>query len=138
MGALTDAMVAYARPFLEGSEGSPREMEKALMLGQICWNLSLMPEEGFAACLAELQQTLHMSTDEFAAFRRSVLEPMIQRHREMFPEMHQRRARRPPLVPASPPEEVKRVARPAKYPGTGRNDPCPCNSGLKYKRCCGR
>ena len=20
----------------------------------------------------------------------------------------------------------------------GRNDPCPCRSGLKYKRCCGR
>jgi SEC-C motif len=20
----------------------------------------------------------------------------------------------------------------------GRNDPCPCGSGLKYKRCCGR
>ena len=19
-----------------------------------------------------------------------------------------------------------------------RNDPCPCNSGLKYKKCCGR
>ena len=21
---------------------------------------------------------------------------------------------------------------------TGRNDPCPCGSGKKYKRCCGR
>jgi len=20
----------------------------------------------------------------------------------------------------------------------GRNDPCPCNSGIKYKKCCGR
>ncbi len=26
--------------------------------------------------------------------------------------------------------------RPTKAPG--RNDPCPCGSGLKYKRCCGR
>lgn len=25
-----------------------------------------------------------------------------------------------------------------KAPGPGRNDPCPCGSGLKYKRCCGR
>ena len=23
-----------------------------------------------------------------------------------------------------------------KYPGTGRNDPCPCGSGKKYKKCC--
>jgi uncharacterized protein YecA (UPF0149 family) len=22
-------------------------------------------------------------------------------------------------------------------PKVGRNDPCPCNSGLKLKRCCG-
>ncbi len=25
-----------------------------------------------------------------------------------------------------------------KQPKVGRNDPCPCGSGLKYKRCCGR
>lgn len=23
-----------------------------------------------------------------------------------------------------------------KYPKTGRNDPCPCGSGKKYKKCC--
>jgi hypothetical protein len=23
------------------------------------------------------------------------------------------------------------------FPGTGRNDPCPCGSGRKYKKCCG-
>lgn len=23
-------------------------------------------------------------------------------------------------------------------PGVGRNDPCPCGSGRKYKKCCGR
>lgn len=25
-----------------------------------------------------------------------------------------------------------------RSPKTGRNDPCPCNSGKKYKKCCGR
>lgn len=25
-----------------------------------------------------------------------------------------------------------------EQPKTGRNDPCPCGSGLKYKKCCGR
>jgi uncharacterized protein len=29
-------------------------------------------------------------------------------------------------------------ARPTAAGATGRNDPCPCGSGLKYKRCCGR
>ncbi|WP_371924923.1 SEC-C metal-binding domain-containing protein [Endozoicomonas sp. SCSIO W0465] len=23
-------------------------------------------------------------------------------------------------------------------PKTGRNDPCPCGSGQKFKKCCGR
>ena len=24
-----------------------------------------------------------------------------------------------------------------KFATTGRNDPCPCGSGLKFKKCCG-
>ena len=31
------------------------------------------------------------------------------------------------------PEPVRREG-----PKVGRNDPCPCNSGKKYKKCCGR
>lgn len=31
------------------------------------------------------------------------------------------------------PETVRRIA-----PKIGRNDPCPCGSGRKYKKCCGR
>jgi uncharacterized protein YecA (UPF0149 family) len=27
---------------------------------------------------------------------------------------------------------------PVQYPGVGRNDPCPCGSGRKFKKCCGR
>jgi SEC-C motif-containing protein len=30
--------------------------------------------------------------------------------------------------PKSPPRQVAKV---------GRNDPCPCGSGKKYKKCCG-
>ena len=29
------------------------------------------------------------------------------------------------------------VPPPPKYPGVGRNDPCPCGSGRKFKKCCG-
>lgn len=34
--------------------------------------------------------------------------------------------------PPSPPQTVKR-----DEPKVGRNDPCPCGSGKKYKKCCG-
>jgi uncharacterized protein YecA (UPF0149 family) len=33
-------------------------------------------------------------------------------------------------------EEIK-VQLPAK-PETGRNDPCSCGSGKKFKKCCGK
>jgi uncharacterized protein YecA (UPF0149 family) len=26
----------------------------------------------------------------------------------------------------------------SEEPRTGRNDPCPCGSGKKYKKCCGK
>lgn len=44
------------------------------------------------------------------------------------------------LAPASAPSEVERVSagKPAQsMPKIGRNDPCPCGSGKKYKRCHG-
>ena len=35
-------------------------------------------------------------------------------------------------VPNEPPQQYKR-----QLPKVGRNDPCPCGSGKKYKKCCG-
>ena len=29
------------------------------------------------------------------------------------------------------------IPPPPQYPGVGRNDPCPCGSGRKFKKCCG-
>jgi hypothetical protein len=34
-------------------------------------------------------------------------------------------------------EQPARVARPPQSQKIGRNDPCPCGSGKKYKKCCG-
>ena len=38
--------------------------------------------------------------------------------------------------------DVERLLRPSgavmPEPKVGRNEPCPCGSGLKYKRCCGK
>ena len=35
------------------------------------------------------------------------------------------------------PSEEEEEAAPAASPKVGRNDPCPCGSGKKYKKCCG-
>ena len=37
-----------------------------------------------------------------------------------------------------PPPGMDRQPVVKKEPKVGRNDPCPCGSGLKYKKCCGR
>jgi len=43
----------------------------------------------------------------------------------------EQRERKPPAPPAAT------VAQAAPKPKVGRNDPCPCGSGKKYKKCCG-
>ena len=36
-------------------------------------------------------------------------------------------------------EEARAKAKPVRTgPKVGRNDPCPCGSGKKYKQCCGK
>ena len=39
---------------------------------------------------------------------------------------------------AAPEEEKHQETVHRKAPKVGRNDPCPCGSGKKYKNCCGR
>jgi hypothetical protein len=137
MGALADALVAYAQPLIDQTDGSEEQLNKAFAISQLCYNLALFPDDQRDTTLAEMRQSLKMDEAEFAEFRRSVIDPMIQRHEEMFPGMHRRIVG--DAVPSfSPPRAHARKAAPGdKYPGTDRYAPCPCGSGEKYKFCCG-
>lgn len=109
------------------------------MLSQLCWNLAITPEEDRDNFLANVQPALKMDDSEFQEFKRTVVTPMIRRHQEMFPDMQRPRA----MVPSHPvPSHAIASSTPQrpvkKYNGTGRNEPCPCGSGRKYKVCCGR
>jgi uncharacterized protein YecA (UPF0149 family) len=84
-----------------------------------------------------------MNDEEFDDFRHSIIVPMIRRHQEMFPQMHRRVSTN--SSPSGPsPSGPSLRARPrttatgGAYPGTDRYAPCPCNSGEKYKFCCGK
>jgi len=130
VGGIADAMVAYAQPLFDQTDGSIDQMNRAMAIAQVCWNLALMAEDEWDAALDKMKPALKMTDEEFAEIRRHIVLPMMQRHREMFPRMHER------SQPTSKPGSV--VSTPTKkYPGTGRNAPCPCGSGRKYKRCCG-
>ena len=128
MGAIAESMVEYAQPLLDETDGSHEQMQNALSIAQMCWNLALLPESEQEEMLAQMRPALKMDDAEFAGFRNSVIAPMISRHHEMFPNMPRLDSQTTTAV--SPSEK--------RYPGTGRNEPCPCNSGKKYKRCCGR
>jgi len=127
MGVMAESMVAYAQPLLDATDGSHEQVQNALSIAQMCWNLALLPETEQEQSLAEMQPALKMDVAEFADFRHSVIAPMIARHHEMFPNM-----------PRLDSQRMARLSRDEKYHGTGRNAPCTCNSGKKYQRCCGR
>ena len=42
-----------------------------------------------------------------------------------------------PVMSTNSPEETRRRPVQREAPKVGRNDPCPCGSGKKYKKCCG-
>jgi hypothetical protein len=138
MGAIAEAFVAYAKPLLDQTDGSEPELNKAFALSQLCYNLALVPEEDRESALREMRAKLEINDAEFDAFRRTVVDPMIERHHQMFAGLHDRISAGPgqsaSLLPAQPRTTESREA----YPGTDRYAPCPCNSGEKYKFCCGR
>jgi hypothetical protein len=137
MGAIAEGLVAYAQPLLDQTDGSIEQLDKAFAISQLCFNLALLPENSRETSLSELRTSLNMDDEEFDAFRRSTVAPMIRRHQEMFPQMHRPVTTGPSQSGRSPQAHLRMSAPTEKYPGTDRYAPCPCNSGQKYKFCCG-
>ncbi len=138
MGAIAEAIVAYAQPLIDQTDGSVEEIEKAFALSTLCYNLALLPDDMQEQQIRDLQPSVDMDDEEFAEFRSSVIDPMIRRHQEMFPRMkRQLSAGNSQSRPSSwsQPSQSK-TATNEKFPGTDRYAPCPCNSGRKYKFCC--
>ena len=135
MGAIADAIVTYAQPLLDRTDGTAEQLNKAMSMAQTCWNLAIVPEEMFEETLASLRSSLRMNEGEFTAFRHDIIDPMIRRHHEMFPQMRRLASGGPASLPA-PRSPIVRPEK--KFPGTPRNARCPCGSGKKYKLCCGR
>jgi hypothetical protein len=130
MGAIAEAIVAFAKPLFDQTDGSLPQMQRAMLIAQACWNFALMPEDKREKAIDEIKPTLNMTDEEFAEFRQLVVLPMIRRHSEMFPGLHGRseQTRRTSNIPSSPAKKLR---------GPDRYAPCSCGSGRKYKWCCG-
>jgi hypothetical protein len=75
MGAIAEAIAAFAQPLLDQTDGSADQVNRAFALAQLCWNLALLPEERRDEALGKMRTTLKMDDDEFEAFRCSVVVP---------------------------------------------------------------
>lgn len=142
MGVIAEGFVAYAQPLLDQTDGSQEQLDKAFSISQLCFNLALLPEDDRELAISKMQASLKMDDEEFETFRSSIVEPMIRRHEELFPLMHGRFSDGPSRSTAFFQSDFSflsepRTARKEKYPGTDRYAPCPCNSGKKFKFCCG-
>ena len=147
MGAFAEAFVAYAQPFIDACGGSEAGLNRAMAMAQLCWNLALLPENEREKAIGEMRPKLEMTDEKFAEFRQRLVLPMIDRHYEMFPGLHQAQIAGStpghlppgPHVPSAQPFDAVEIepSQGRKQPAAGRNAPCPCGSGRKYKHCCG-
>ena len=60
----------------------------------------------------------------------------ILRRKEVEELLSSARAKDERRQAAAGPQKVETIVR--GQPKVGRNDPCPCGSGKKFKKCCGR
>lgn len=136
MGAIAEALVAYAQPLIDQTDGSQEQMSKALVISQLCYNLALLPEESLDQAIRKMQGSLEMDDEEFEDFRSGIISPMLRRYQETFPPWQGGISSDALLdEPASRGYSKKRISDEA-FPGTRPYAPCPCASGKKYKFCC--
>ncbi len=71
------------------------------------------------------------------AARREYIRQQLERAREIHAEAQRSSSPEAQGAVASPPQEQRpRTPYVREKPKVGRNDPCPCGSGKKYKKCC--
>ena len=138
MGAIAEGFASFARPLIDQTDGSPEQLNKAFAIAQLCYNLAILPEEKRDKSLSEMQHALAMDDEELESLRHSIVLPMIRRHEEMFPLMHQRVST--VACQNDPWQQMHPTMGDSlrKSTTTDRYAPCPCNSGKKYKFCCGK
>jgi len=122
------------------------QWSRGFMLGhqwlEELWN-SYVPEaldEEFAAMLLTL--SFFASRKLAGAFREETapddtLEGLATTIRRMFPDAAAEYARLGRTIARVLAEEAAIEREPRRATRHGRNDPCPCGSGRKYKKCCG-
>ena len=80
------------------------------------------------------QEGYELFTNMIASINEDVLRYVI---RAQVQENQQREEVAKPIAATSGKEDTTTKKQPVRKQKIGRNDPCPCGSGKKYKQCCG-
>ena len=89
--------------------------------------------ELFQAMKERIEDTVIQRVFRFEPVSQEQMEEMLRKRRQAMAERSRLRFSAPPKTGA--PARPQTVVREGEK--VGRNDPCPCGSGKKYKKCCG-
>ncbi len=95
-------------------------------------------KEGYAMFLEMIERFKEDSLRKLYAVRISQKDEAPSLERTPSVNLHATRAFFSPHEVQMSPQVPTRYPQKRKTPKVGRNDPCPCGSGKKYKYCCGR
>jgi hypothetical protein len=45
MGVIAESFVSYGQPLIDPTDGSESQMQRAMDIAQMCWNLAILPED---------------------------------------------------------------------------------------------
>ena len=88
-------------------------------------------KEGFAMFMAMIETVKQQTVNTLFRVQLVAADEVSQLEEEQ-------RQRQPPMQLSHGEEEAERKPQVREGEKIGRNDPCPCGSGKKYKRCCGQ
>lgn len=121
--------------------GDVRELRDELVATCTIMEHSFPELEAWRAAIEQERQENDRRLKEVAGDPLATMQLALERAREYFQSDEVGDTERPPTpVPAKAVAEKRLPAKTTGRAGqgTGRNDPCPCGSGKKYKKCCMR
>ncbi|ERJ12241.1 SECA protein [Haloplasma contractile SSD-17B] len=138
---LSDIIIEMIEPYHSGEKD---EIELLMLFAQCAWNVDLLPEAHKEKAIRDVlnvfeevdQEDMLELIDLFKLYKKS---NHADDERFILDYQVVAAGENPVIkVRSQPVSELKKAKNPnMNKTKVGRNEPCPCGSGKKYKKCCG-
>ena len=85
-------VMRFSQPLIDGAGDDPESLRRAITLGMIFWNMATL-EDGREEMLKGVLKDLALNQEQAAEFS-ALAADMVERHEQMFPELHAERKER--------------------------------------------